>query len=1052
MGATMKTAICAFHAAEAADRACRCLPPCSWRRSARDVCFTAFVILVVLALAPRPARAGDPVEFNQDVRPILSDRCFACHGPDSGSREADLRLDRQEEALDDRGGYQVVAPGKPQDSELILRITSEDDDMRMPPAEFGKPLSEQEREILTRWIAEGAPWEEHWSRMPVKRPDVPELDDPSWARNAIDSFVLRRLQREDIKPSPAADRRTLVRRLFFDLTGLPPTPEEVQAFVEDTSSDAYASLVDRLLASPHYGERMAMYWLDLVRYADTLGYHGDQDRSVAPYRDYVLAAFNENKPFDQFTIENLAGDLLPDATRTQRIASTYNRLNRASAEGGVQPKEYLAKYAADRVRTTGGVWLGSTLGCCECHDHKFDPFTTKDFYRFAAFFADIKEQGIVPGAVHIEQLPVPTPQQEQELHALNLSIAAAEADLELRSPQRVQQFSAWQTQLKHTAGPWVVLRPSSSESALGATLEIQPDGSILATGTNPDKDVYTIRVNAPEAEFSSIRLELMADPSLPAQGPGRAGNGNFVVQQFELAWGDQPVKWKSATASHSQSGFEVEHLVRGNTTGWAILPEVGKPSQAVFVMSEPIRVGAGGDTQPSPVLTFTITQNHGAQHTLGRFRLYAATTPEALTVHSILPESLAAILEVDSTQRTAEQTEQLWQRFQESAAELQPQRALLTKLTADKKALNNSIVTTLATAAGEPRLMRVLPRGNWMDESGEIVQPGVPQFLRQPEVSGRTLNRLDLARWIVAPDNPLTARSFVNRLWMLLFGQGIARSVDDLGSQGRWPTHFELLDFLAAEFMESGWDVKHLVRLMVMSNTYRQASDPRAELQQRDPYNRLLARQSRWRIDAEMVRDNALAVSGLLVPRIGGPSVKPYQPAGYWAQLNFPKRTYQHDQGPNQYRRGLYTHWQRTFLHPSLLAFDAPVREECTARRDRSNTPLQALVLLNDPTYVEAARVLAMHALREGGDDQVSRLRWIYRQVLQREPSREEEASLIEFCRRNCVVYEQDPSEAAKLIETGLTPVNESLDPVQLAVWTCVARAVLNLHETITRY
>ncbi len=996
--------------------------------------------------------ADEPINFNRDVRPILSDRCFACHGHDSGAREGDLRLDVREDAVADRGGYYVVTPGKPKQSELIARIESDDDDMRMPPTDFGKPLSKQQRDILVRWIAQGAPWERHWSLRPLVRPQVPSVKNASWVRNEIDRFVLRRLQAESLAPAKVAEQRTLVRRLYVDVTGLPPRPEEVAAFVQETGPQVYEAMVDRLLASPHYGERMAMYWLDLVRYADTLGYHGDQQRSVSPYRDYVIQAFNDNMPFDQFTIENLAGDLLPEAGMRQKIASTYNRLNRASAEGGVQPKEYLAKYAADRVRTTGSVWLGSTLGCAECHDHKFDPFTTKDFYRFAAYFADIKEQGIVAGANHIEQLPVPTPLQQRELRRLDTEIAAVTAELQSQSEERQTQFRQWQQQLRESFGPWVLLQPEKVSSTNGTELVIQPDGSILAKGKRPATDIYTIEASVPLNVATNIRLDALTDPSLPAKGPGRAGNGNFVVQRFKVTTAGRSVKWKSATATHSQAGFEVAHLANGNAKGWAILPTAGKLSQVVLVADKPMVAKSIDDMPATLKLTVKLTQNHGDHHTLGRFRLYTAAGPKELTVDDIVPQDLVAILAIDPARRTAAQAEQLWGRFRVHASVLAPQREKLAKLKAGKVAVEKGVVTTLATSAGEPRVTRALPRGNWMDDSGEVVTPGVPHFLCQEEVVQRRATRLDLARWLVDRDNPLTARALVNRLWMLFFGQGISRSVDDLGSQGEWPSHLDLLDWLAVELIDSGWDIKHVVRLMVTSSTYRQSSRMRAELRTRDPYNQLLARQSRWRIDAELVRDNALAVCGLLQLRVGGPSVRPYQPAGYWAQLNFPKRTYQQDDGEDQYRRGVYAHWQRTFLHPSLLAFDAPVREECTARRDRSNTPLQALVLMNDPTYVEAARVLAGGAMRCGGASVVTRLTWMFQQALQRDPTSGELEQLGEFYARNEKVYRHDATSAARLLAIGLAENSPDLDQVEMAAWTCVARAILNLHETITRY
>lgn len=1018
-----------------------------------------FVVIVIVGGRFAKAEKMAPIEFNRDIRPILSDRCFACHGPDAGSREADLRLDLREEATADHGGVRVITPGKPDQSEIIARIESEDEDECMPPRDAGKPLTGHDRQVLRRWILEGAVWQQHWSRIPPRRPNVPDIRNPTRAANPIDRFILTRLDRRQVQPVPEADRRTLIRRLSLDLTGLPPKPEDVAAFVNDNSAHAYEKQVDCMLNSPHYGERMAIYWLDLVRYADTLGYHGDQPRSVSPYRDYVITAFNDNMPFDQFTIENLAGDLLPNATLTQKVASTYNRLNRASAEGGVQPKEYLAKYAADRVRTTGSVWLGSTLGCAECHDHKFDPFTTKDFYSFAAFFADVKEQGIVPGAVHIEQLPVPTAEQQAALTDLDTRITTAKAKLNQKTPQCERQFSAWQREVMATPRRWVPLVPNKAVSTAGASLVIQPDGAILATGKSPATDTYVVTIPTTLNKLTAIRLETLPDKSLPQQGPGRAGNGNFVIQSFTVSVGNKRVPWKAAAASHSQNDFGIEHLLnQKDRKGWAILPQTGKTLQAVFAVEGSIRLAAEhGDNKEEGRLTVVITQDHGARHTLGHFRLYASSAENIrptseIQIDQFLSGPIGAILAVEPKQRSAQQRHQLWELFRDTSDALKPQRAELTRLKTDRDRVKKSIITTLATKAGTPRLVRVLPRGNWMDDSGEVVQPAVPRFLQAPTTSERRLSRLDLARWLVEPDNPLTARTFVNRLWMLLFGQGIAPSVDDLGSQGQWPTHLALLDWLAVEFVESGWDVKHMVKLMVMSNAYRRSSMPNGDLRNRDPFNRLLARQGRWRIDAEMVRDNALLVSGLLVSKIGGPSVKPYQPAGYWSQLNFPKRVYKADTGDSQYRRGLYTHWQRTYLHPSLLAFDAPVREECVPRRDRSNTPLQSLVLLNDPTYVEAARVLAGRIIREGGPDVPSRLKWTYNRVLARAPSPKEVGVMTSFYKRNERVFQGHPEEAEKLIHVGLAPVDSELDPMELAAWACVARAMLNLHETITRY
>ncbi len=826
--------------------------------------------LGLITLVAKSAVAETPnspvVSFNRDIRPILSDNCFACHGPDKNQRKADLRLDTEEEALADRGGYAAIVPGKPDESELYRRISAADAKQRMPPAKFGKKLSQPQIELMRRWIEQGARWQKHWSLLAATRPALPRLKNPSWPENAIDHFVLARLEQEGLKPSAEADKRTLVRRLSFDLTGLPPTPAQVEAFLANPAPRAYEELVDQLLASPHYGERLALYWLDLVRYGDTGGYHSDNHRDIALYRDYVIGALNDNKPFDQFTIEQLAGDLLSGATRLQQIASGYNRLLMTTEEGGAQAKEYLAKYAADRVRNVSTVWLGLTMGCAECHDHKFDPVATKEFYRFAAFFADLKEKAVG----RQDQTLLPTPEQAAQLRQLDEQMA--------------------------------------------------PLQKVLDT---------------PTAELDAAQA-----------------------------------KW--------------EDLLR--------IREVRR-----------------------------------------------------------LPRNVIDVLLVEPAKRSEAQKQTLASYYRGIAPALESVRKQLADLRRRKAEMTKTMPTTLVSMAVPPRVMRVLPRGNWLDDSGEIVTPGVPASLPPLAVQGRRATRLDLARWLTAPDNPLVARVFVNRLWKLLFGQGLVKTLDDFGSQGAWPTHPELLDWLAVEFVDSGWDVKHLIKLMVLSRTYRQASAVSEQLRQRDPYNALLARQARFRLDAEMVRDNALAVSGLLARKVGGPSVKPYQPAGYWALLNFPKREWQKDQGAALYRRGVYTYWCRTFPHPSLVAFDAPSREECTVERPRSNTPLQALVLLNDPIYVEAARALGERILREGGSVTEERIQFAYRQTLCRQAGPEEVKLLASLYGQHLRQYQADGPAADALLQVGDKPVSRELDRPELAAWTSVGRVLLNLHETITR-
>ena len=758
-----------------------------------------FIILVLfdsfsIDSLGRPENS-EPINFNRDVRPILSDNCWSCHGPDKGNRKAKLRLD-----ISDHSKSGVIIPGNALESTMIERILSNDADEVMPPIDHRKKLTVEEKEILTNWINQGAKWEDHWAWIsPSRSKDLKTKD-------AIDSILEKKLNEENLNFSETAPRHVLIRRLSYDLRGLPPSTEEVKDFEKGSLDEAIARLSEKFLASQAYGERMAVNWLDLVRYADTNGYHADIEWKVSPYRDYIIDAFNGNKPFDQFTIEQIAGDLLPEASMEQKVAAGYNRLNMKSTEFGIQDAEYLAKYAADRVRTTATTWLGVTVGCAECHDHKFDPFTIKDFYSFAAFFADIKGVGYYPSA----------------------------------------QKVGW-----------------------GETIKVL------------DKKT--------RIEVSKLENEVKTKQSEEDQ--------KLINQKIE---------------------------------------ELKKQSREM-----------------------------------------------------------------------------------------------------------------LATVSVKPRMTRVLPRGDWMDQTGEIVNPALPAFLSDQKVT----TRKDLAQWIVSRQNPLTARVYVNRLWKMFFGTGISNVLDDIGSQGEWPSHPELLDWLAIEFMESGWDIKHMVKLIVNSKAYRQSSYENEKLRTIDPENRLIARQSSFRIDAEFIRDNALSVSGLLVNKIGGPSVKPYQPSGYWENLNFPRRTYKADSGQNQYRRGLYTHWQRQFLHPALIAFDAPSREECTANRPRSNTPLAALVMLNDPTQVESARGLAQKILaNQSLIDDKSKIQAMVMQVLSRQALDDEITALKSLLKKHKTEFSNNPNAAKELVSVGDLNPPENMKPESLAPWISVGRALLNLHETITRY
>ncbi len=903
-------------------------------------CRILCAFLLVLSAAERVSgqpTESDPVSFIQQVRPLLSDKCFSCHGPDEQTREADLRLDLVETAIE--GGS--IVPGKPEESELVRRILCDDPDQRMPPESSHKELSSDEIEILRRWISQGAQSQQHWSYRPLVRPAVPAVKHPR-NRNPIDAYILDRLGKLNRDLSPPADKTTLVRRLYLDTLGVPPTYEEVQRFVRDNSEDAWQQLVDRLLQDQRFGERMAVFWLDLVRYADTIGYHSDNHMEVSAYRDYVIDAFNRNLPFDQFTIEQLAGDLLPDPTVNQKVASGYNRLLQTTEEGGAQAKEYIAIYAADRVRNVSGVWLGQTVGCAQCHDHKYDPITTKDFYALAAFFADLKETAV---GKQKPNMTVILAEDQQRIDELEQQIAGLRIKRVLESdPQLSRQLAlgqqAWEREtlkaIEVDESNWHVPDASTATATGGVELQRQNDGSFLSSGANPDRGTYTYQTGW-AGKLAAIRLEAFPDDSFARKQGFSRGNGNFVLSKFSLFVDDKPIKIGSATADFQQDSHPIsDSLDDNNDSGWAVEGHLKAADRriALFRLETPLALdSAAGKLR----IELRHHSSHN-QHLIGRFRIALTDQETAQLPAAIsLPEPIVMALRTPADSRSDQQRKQLTEYYRDIAPELAEARR---RLAAAKKQLDDyrkSLRTMLVSESlPEPRMTRILPRGNWLDDSGEVVEPAVPAFLPHEQITGRRANRLDLARWLVADDNPLTARTFVNRLWKMFYGHGLSRNLDDLGGQGEAPTHPELLDWLAVEFRESGWDIKAMVHLMLSSGTYAQVSTAEAPLRSADPGNRSFARQSAWRIEAEFVRDTALSVSGLLVDqRLGGLSVKPYQPAGYWQHLNFPARTWQADQGEKLYRRSLYTFWCRTFPHPSMLAFDAPGREECTAQRAR---------------------------------------------------------------------------------------------------------------------
>lgn len=1033
---------------------CRRPSPC---RTAAGL-FAGLVVGLIPAVAA-PAPLGR-VEYNRDIRPILSDTCFNCHGPDQNTRKAKLRLDVREEAL----AKNAFVPGKPEESELVKRLFSADPDELMPPPEAHKPLTVAQKELLKRWIAEGAEYQPHWAYLPVQRPPIPATQTDT--RHPVDAFVVAELETQGLALSPEADRRTLLRRLSLDLIGLPPTPAEVETFLADRSADAYERQVERLLKSPHYGERMAVPWLDLVRYADTVGYHGDQNVNVFPYRDYVIEAFNRNLPFDQFTREQLAGDLLPEATLASRIATGFNRLNMMTREGGAQPKEYLAKYTADRVRTVSMTWLGSTMGCAECHDHKFDPFTQKDFYSLGAFFADVKQWGVYndydytpnpdlkgwsndhpfPPEIEVESpyLRRRAARYADQMEAITQSLATT---VDRPGPNR-EAFALWEQAtrrfLQNHPDGWMTPRPEWTDSMTNAQVTANDEIVVLRPEKDGDKvGLPKIRLPLPGEGLAAVRIELIPEGT---NGITRDGNSTTVRPSFKLARGtnaavELPIHHAEATLDEPRFANGFEFI--GIRDGWKTSGRRSAERQAgVWVLRQPIAV------EPGDALIVDVRNN-----ALQRARVSVTPLAAAHPLRSGAPVELVDAWKRFPAQRTDRDRLLLVETWLLSTDVDRLERERFQAAHWEYLNCRFGFSPTVVTAAWEPLTMRVLARGNWMDESGEVVAPNPPAFLPRAGLpADRRLDRLDLANWLVAPENPLTARVFANRLWKQFFGTGLSAQVEDLGAQGEWPTHPALLDWLAAEFRESGWDVKALVRLIVTSATYRQESNLRAEVREADPNNRWLSSQNPRRLEAEFVRDNALFIAGLLDPSIGGPSAFPYQPAGYYVNLQFPDRDYHPNTDDRQYRRGLYAHWQRTFLNPMLANFDAPSREECTATRPVSNTPQQALTLLNDPAFVEASRALAERLLQSEPRDDATRISRAFELAVARPAKESETRSLLTFLAEQRRQYAADPEAAAKFLRIGRHPVPPGTDEPELAAWTQVARVVGNLQETITRY
>lgn len=1132
--------------------------------------------LVILAIVPGLLGAGalsaaERIDFNRDIRPLLSNHCLVCHGPDSEERAADLRLDRVDDSRADLGGYAAIVPGDPDDSELIARVVSDDPDMRMPPMGKGRSLTQKEIDMLRRWIEQGAEYAAHWSYQTPVRPPLPRVQDELWPRNAIDYFVLAKQESLGLQHSPEADRLTLARRLAMDLTGLPPTWQEASEFADDVRADAYERFVDHLLDKDAFGERWARVWLDLARYADSAGYADDPARTIWGYRDYVIRSLNENKPFTEFTIEQIAGDLLDNPTQDQLVATAFHRNTLTNNEGGTNDEEFRNVAVVDRVNTTMAVWMGTTIACAQCHTHKYDPITQEEYFQFFALFNNTADADKRDESPLVELW---SDQQREEREKLQAEIDRLQGTLNRSTPKLEAEQDAWLSSL--AAEPnWQVLQPSVAESE-SRELQIGTDGFASAVGDEPDQATYTVRFPVNSGVLAGLRLEVPSDqtenfvlsqvratwkPStdqstearyvrieldgdakmihlaeLEVFGDGvnfaRAGkasqsstdyggkaaflndgntDGNFKHKSVnhtkasknpwvEIDLGDpKPIDriviwnrtdggeniarrisgyrvvlldsnrnqvWQAtpdgvpspsgelalrgsfeipfarAFADHEQSGFPASAVLEDpsdSKTGWAVSPKQGKPHELTLVLGKPIELGDG-------LLTVRLDQtSKHKQHLLARFRI-AVTSDAAVVQWARMPQAIRDIAKLSPVNRSDQQQRQLAEYFRGIAPSLDPDRAKLEKARKQLSAMKpmTTVPVMQQVAEDQRRTTKVQIRGNYLS-TGEEVTAGTPAAFHPLEPKGRP-DRLDLAHWLVDDANPLTPRVIANRHWEQLFGVGIVPTSEEFGSQGELPTHPQLLDWLAVELRESGWDLKHLLKLMVTSATYRQTSYTFDDLQQADPFNQYYARGPRFRVSAEMVRDQALFVSGLLSQEMYGQPVNPPQPE-LGLKAAFGSATdWTTSEGADRYRRGIYTTWRRSSPYPSMAQFDAPNREVCTVRRIRTNTPLQALVTLNDPVYVEAAQSLARKMV-DAGKSPDARIRYAFRNCLIREPSRAEIKRLSELARSAKSRFEDQPAAAEEMATDPIGPAPEDSDLAELAAWTVVSNVILNLDE-----
>ena len=1032
-------------------------------------CLPVFLLSISFVDAHASVQGADgarPVNFVRDIRPILARNCFACHGPDEKHREADLRLDTKDGALAKHDGRQAVVPSDLPASQLVKRVASTNDDEKMPPKDSGKSLTPDQIDLLKRWVTEGAAWGTHWSFEKPVRPAPPAVKAPNWSANDLDRFVLARLEREGLAPSPEADKATLARRVALDLTGLPPDAALLAKYLNDPSPKAYENLVDELLNASSFGERWARMWLDLARFADTKGYEKDLARTMWRYRDWVIDAFNSDMPYDQFTREQLAGDLLPGATMEQQLATAFHRNTMINDEGGTDNEEFRVAAVKDRVDTTLQVWMGLTFGCAKCHSHKYDPITQREYYQFYSYFNQTEDADDFDER---PKLATPTKDQVEQLARLNTAIASLERTRDTSTPELKAFADEWAAKISATRG-WVVPVPKEMSAASGSTMTRHEDASILVEAKSPAKETYTVALPVDLSRLSGLKLEALPDKSHPKGGVGRSPNdGNFVLSGIKLAVrsaGGSPAKeipLVSAKADFAQADYPVEQAIKNpdaTKRGWAVSPQQAKPHTAVFTPAEPVAIDKDSE--------LVVTLDHQFEFSypgfsIGRFRL-SVTGDDNPGLDASIPEPILAIVRTPPTERSADQQIQLLNHVAWFAPVTQPIRDQLAKLQKDLALPIPQTPVLRELPDGKRRTTKMHVRGNFL-EKGDTVESAVPASFH-PFPTGATQNRLGVSAWLTDPNNPLTARVAVNRVWSQFFGTGLVESQEDFGSQGQLPVHPELLDWLAVEFMGDAfdnsnasekaslprrpWSFKRLCKLIVLSATYRQSSRASNELLERDRFNKLFARGPRFRLEAEMIRDNALAVSGLLSRKMYGASVMPPQPEGIW-QSTYNTTKWETSKGEDRYRRGLYTFIKRTTPYPAMTTFDAPSRELCTVRRINTNTPLQALVTLNDPAFVETAQALARRMVKEGGAKLEDRLSKGLELALIRPARPNEVAVLAKLYQSRRVYYGTHAEEAAKLATDPLGPVPVGSDLAELAALTAVGNVILNLDEFITR-